>query len=114
MRVFRMENMNGTGPFGHAPTTRPMMNAVPMHHSMLPTPRNEGLKLAYGCNFCGCKSIQELRETWFPPPCQPILETNGFNIVEYEVPDYHVQQGSYQLLFEKSQAQVIALHPVRG
>lgn len=99
MRVFRIEDDNGNGPFRHDH----ILNAMGRHidhdcDNGFPTPHQEGLDFRSGEHKCGCASMRDL-VTWFPRPVRQILAREGYSFTVLEVPDDRIQMGERQVIY---------------
>lgn len=91
MRVYRIENSKGEGPYMHRGwETR--------NHSFLPTPSEEGIdRLA--SDYCGFSKIKKLKR-WFTKNELKNLRRLGFKLSVYETNE--VKKGKQQLVFNRS------------
>lgn len=98
MRVFRIEDDDGNGPFRYNHIIDAMGTYV-VHttDNGFPTPQEEGLNFT-SCHKCGCLSPRELVR-WFPRPVREILAREGYSLAIYEVPESQVQIGEHQVIY---------------
>jgi len=78
--VFRYEDERGIGPYQSS-------TYVGLHHedSNHPSPRMEGFRSLETQEFCAL-TLEQFRN-WFTRDECELLESKGFKIIEYEVPD---------------------------
>ncbi len=106
MRVYRVENNEGNGPYD--PDTKLGYRICRSHghlRELRPTLPESGLFLPGKHQFCGCESLKQLK-SWFKGWWKQLRKA-GFSISVYEVPEEFVDIGSEQLLFIKSKAILI-------
>jgi len=123
MRVFRVghrwhirPHLNmPTGPYAFGFTNFPdyvaeRINAMRWCHQggTHPSPRSDGLGEIKPTEVCGFASLEAL-EDWFEHHWRIRLHQVGYRITEYDVPEDHVRQGRYQVVFTPVHA-VAKLH----
>ena len=95
MLVYRYEDRNHSGPFAHIGFNR--------RFAQLPTAQDIGLQWHIGQSASACISIDDLIN-YFGIANTQDLETKGYRIAEYDVPNEHVQYGSGQVVFNINQS----------
>ncbi|MFE1425420.1 hypothetical protein ACFW6C_07630 [Streptomyces fungicidicus] len=118
MRVFRVghrwhtrSHLNTpTGPYAFGWTDFPdyvaeRVNAMRWCHQgdTHPSPREDGLGQIDRWEVCGFSSLDALH-AWFEHHWRLRLHQVGYRITEYDVPEDHVRQGGFQVVFTASQA----------
>lgn len=110
VRIYRIENNNGIGPY--CGTAETQWVTCWKRHNDKPTPDKDGIPdEAYagrGSARCAFTSIAKLKE-WFD--CQTELHNLskiGFEVAVYEVPTHAVWHGNRQSVFDADQAKRIA------
>lgn len=135
MRIYRVENKNGFGPWAGLEGERGMWDdhLSPMDFreandaalkialrevNRLPSPYQDGLdpfnRLADKAEL-GCSSIEQLRQ-WFPEKVVRHMEDDfadwGYKVVELEASDAGLYVLSHQVVFDRASAELIAEHPI--
>jgi hypothetical protein len=105
MRVYRIENKNGRGPYngrGDLPYT--VLDGCPAHQ---PDPRDDGFGSRWNKPdyYFGFASLDQLFD-WFGDILEH-LDRYGFSLTVWEVDESFVELGGRQLAFNKSEATLI-------
>lgn len=118
MRVFRVETVEGKGPYGHA-WERPAGWCTDFMGSRHPGPDSDG-PLAdswgslpwdeRGLYYFGFESMGQLSRWFYRDAHKTALAAAGFKVAEYEIPDCRVRRGHMQLVFKRCLAQLIQRH----
>lgn len=140
MRIFRIENKDGKGPW--SPLNRPRYMsgmgdepAFPLpasevghkladalwHMNEMPLPREDGGMRWVSDYFpgvsarIGCKSLEQLDE-WFPAIVRKYFAGDfpeyGFTVAEYEVPEGAYVELRHQVVFDPRKAHKVDSHPL--
>lgn len=108
MKVYRMEDRYGNGPWGARTAGRRDFRG-----NTLPTPMDDNianLPESPGRNIrCGVKSPADLR-LWFDREDRAVLKHAGAKIAVYEAPDDAVWIGGHQVVFDREKSQRVAEH----
>lgn len=99
MLVYRYEDIKGVGPYSN-----PALGFNTSHASK-PTPQSEGI-LMHSNSRSAFTSFNDL-DSWFSKREQVMLESSGYDIVEYEVPSNAVFLLQGQCVFLFNQAVVV-------
>lgn len=111
MRVLRIEDANGLGPY-HSTTV--LCNPYP---ECQPGPFDDGFERIYNNFKFGFLTDDQLLN-WFDPSVErckdywEILSDCNYNIVEFEVDDCYVVKGKNQIQFDRDEARIINIIPV--
>ncbi|MCR5870660.1 MULTISPECIES: hypothetical protein [unclassified Sphingomonas] len=111
MRVFRVQRDCGQGPFqGEGQRVLEYALGRPSHYQAMPCPWEDGI-LNGGGRPCGCATIRDVIR-WFPKRARQALHDRAYKLFEFEVPDQHVLKGGVQVVFDPTQAEVVASYPL--
>lgn len=100
MKVYRVQNSKGIGPYQGSKNANDWRKKLNKRHWRIrPTPQAEGIYL-HEKHFCGFKSLKSLYD-WFVGFLGR-LEASGFKIICYEINPKNVMMGSQQVVFRKS------------
>jgi hypothetical protein len=103
MRLFRVENINGDGPYrsgGMTDARRAIRDSHDADKDGHPPPHLDGILSMIG-RVCGFSSLTQLHR-WFSDDELTILENEGYHIQEYESRDVIV--GDFQVAFRQTGA----------
>jgi len=117
MIVYRIEGLNGVGPYrtlencDNGLANRLLSHGTPGSKRYKPSPKQDNIPGFYsGYHYCGFKSIEQLKR-WFHG-ARAGLRRCGFKMITYKVSDYEVLFGHQQIVFPVAFAVKIAESPV--
>lgn len=93
MRIYRMEDENGIGPF-----TQGDMQDYPSN--AFPTPLRDGLSFRLCDEVCGCTNKRDFIK-WFPKLVRIDLQDLGYRVKVYHIPANQIRHGGMQSLFTR-------------
>lgn len=100
MKVFRVEDPNGKGPYSSSMTNEILYNKLSSKNESRPSPKRDGIEIRPGIDVCGFDSIEKLKQ-WFHG-CRSDLRKAGFYVAIYEVDAKEIKFGRRQVIFPKS------------
>ena len=114
MRIYRVEDLEGEGPYGDDDSWCSTPKMFERHHrsSRTPSPDRDGMYLPLSMevrleggiprwtvtSHFGFRTLKQLR-SWFTPAARRSLSECGYVISVYEAPDEYVYLGNRQLVF---------------
>ena len=114
MKVYRVEDSEGEGPYGDDDSWCPTPKMLERHHRSPKTPSPErdggylpfwlgvppGMYIPYKTvnSHFGFRTLKQLR-SWFTPTARRNLSKCGYVLSVYEAPDEYVHLGNHQLVF---------------
>jgi hypothetical protein len=116
MRLFRVQNATGHGPFVSEDTIR-VMNRAQLgrsdreFHNRFPTAYLAGLR-QYGDDIRHAAPTLKALTKWFPRRIRRALAQRGFSLVEVDVPPERVKADNLQAVFEPEYAKLLASYPL--
>ena len=114
MRIYRVEDLEGDGPYGDDGSWCTTPKMFERHHrsSRTPSPDRDGTRLPLSMevrlegdilrrtvtSHFGFRTLKQLR-SWFTPAARRNLSKCGYVLSVYEAPDEYVHLGNHQLVF---------------
>lgn len=122
MKVWRIEDPNGVGPWMSRHRSEQVLRDCPTtgHH-----PSN-GPNVVTDCwgddafaqrddwmegRVCACRTIRQLKSWWFKDYHLQLLEANGFKLREFEVHETEVVEGRAQCAVKRDALVLVAEYP---
>jgi len=112
MRVFRVEDWEGGGPYmfaGERPHATGKLELMPYVHKAPehPSPQTEGIATTYSMEnyYCGFESLDKMK-VWFKN-FETALFESYMDVTEWEVEKEFIKFGKKQLIFQKRYARLI-------
>lgn len=96
MKIYRVENREGLGPYRNT-DWQPWEHGNALTH---PCPRfDKGLNYIKSCEKCAFKSYRQLRD-WFTKEELAELKTMGYDIIKLEVDRKLIRFGKKQIVYQ--------------
>lgn len=100
MRIYRIEDKNGLGPYAGGAMSRAEYGYEPKRH---PSPVDDGINYSHDI-YAGFPSLTKCYYWFVDTWIRQYLRQHGYKIGVYECPGHYVQHGQRQVAFVKAMA----------